>query len=88
MSLFLQYEWFVRFFDEFDVSKNLSLLPNFAFSVALAHFHRQDNEDKADKALQNALIMFPGKFLLDILTTTMFFVREIIWSVYWLETEF
>ena len=55
-----QYEWFVRFFDEFNITKNLTLLPNFAFSVALAHFYRQDSEDKADQALQDALIMFPG----------------------------
>jgi hypothetical protein len=44
-----QYEWFVRLFDEFEVSKNLSLLPNFAYSVALAHFYRQDSEEKADQ---------------------------------------
>ncbi len=44
-----QYEWFVRLFDEFEVSRNLSLLPNFAYSVALAHFYRQDSEEKADQ---------------------------------------
>lgn len=51
--------------------RNLSQLPNFAFSVALSHFHLSEQEDmdpeesekhrhKADLMLQDALIMFPG----------------------------
>lgn len=55
----------------FQVHRNLSQLPNFAFSTALCHFHLSQQEDmdpeesgklrqKADEMLQNALIMFPG----------------------------
>lgn len=51
--------------------RNLSQLPNFAFSTALCHFHLSQQEDvspeesdqqklKADQMLQDALIMFPG----------------------------
>lgn len=54
-----------------QVHRNLSQLPNFAFSTALCHFHLSQQEDlereeseslkqKADVMLQNALIMFPG----------------------------
>ncbi|XP_078106009.1 ribosome quality control complex subunit TCF25 isoform X2 [Sander vitreus] len=61
--------------------RNLSQLPNFAFSTALCHFHLSQQEDvdpeesdkerhKADQLLQNALIMFPGVLipLLDLCT--------------------
>ena len=55
----------------FQVHRNLSQLPNFAFSVALCHFQlsqqegaepqeRDTHRDKADQLLQYALIMFPG----------------------------
>lgn len=55
----------------FQEHRNLSQLPNFAFSTALCNFHlsQQDNLDpeescklrqKADQLLQNALIMFPA----------------------------
>lgn len=51
--------------------RNLSQLPNFAFSTALCHFHLSQQEDvdaderaklrqEANQILQNALIMFPG----------------------------
>lgn len=53
--------------------RNLSQLPNFAFSTALCHFalsqqYEADCEEsnkhrqKADQMLQNALIMFPGGY--------------------------
>ena len=47
-----QYDWFVRLFEDFEVSRNLSLLPNFAFSVALARFNRQEDDQKADKVIK------------------------------------
>lgn len=51
--------------------RNLSQLPNFTFSVALAYYHQSLQDDlaleegtrmkqKADQLLQDALIMFPG----------------------------
>ena len=65
------YAWFTNFFDTFEVSKNLSQLPNIAYSVAVAHFYLATKEKetdtvamgKADAALQKALIMFPGVLL-------------------------
>uniref|UniRef100_A0A8C2W6V3 Transcription factor 25 (basic helix-loop-helix) n=1 Tax=Cyclopterus lumpus TaxID=8103 RepID=A0A8C2W6V3_CYCLU len=63
------------------VHRNLCLLPNFAFSTALCHFHLSQQEDvdpeesekdrqKADQMLEKALIMFPGVLipLLDLCT--------------------
>ena len=51
--------------------RNLSQLPNFAFSTALCHFHLSQQEDldpqesvkqrqEASQMLQDTLIMFPG----------------------------
>ncbi|XP_029163781.1 transcription factor 25 [Nylanderia fulva] len=54
-----EFEWFVEFCDLWESSRNLTQLPNIAYSLALAHF-RLGNKDEADKLLQNALIMFPG----------------------------
>ena len=34
-----EFEFLLRFFHELDPAKNLSQLPNFAYSVALAQFH-------------------------------------------------
>lgn len=59
------------FFFMFQEHRNLSQLPNFAFSCALCHFHLSQQEDldaeeackqkqQADQMLQGALIMFPG----------------------------
>lgn len=56
----------IDFFEEWEPRRNLSQLPNFAFSVALAHFHLSQPQNGisdttlADKMLQDALIMFPG----------------------------
>lgn len=56
----------IDFFEEWEPKRNLSQLPNFAFSVALAHFQlsqaQGDSGDTtvADKMLQDALIMFPS----------------------------
>lgn len=56
-----EYEWFIDLFTEWESTKNLSQLPNFAYSVAVAHFHMADGDlKKADALLQDALLMFPG----------------------------
>ena len=51
----------------FQGHRNLSQLPNFAFSIPLALFHlsiKDDNKSsecgEADRRLQEALIMFPS----------------------------
>ncbi|XP_053677555.1 transcription factor 25 [Anopheles nili] len=54
-----QYEWLVTLFEEWDATNNLSQLPNMAYSYAMALFHL-NRTDAADKALQYALLMFPG----------------------------
>ncbi|XP_065340572.1 ribosome quality control complex subunit TCF25 [Cloeon dipterum] len=59
-----QYSWLVRLADEWEASRNLSQLPNFAYSTAVARFHLAvqgaiEMAD-ADASLQLALIMFPG----------------------------
>ena len=43
-----EYQYFIQLTDEYEHSRNVSLLPNFAFSLALAHFHLGDT-DTADK---------------------------------------
>uniref|UniRef100_A0A0K8TSD3 Putative transcription factor 25 n=1 Tax=Tabanus bromius TaxID=304241 RepID=A0A0K8TSD3_TABBR len=65
-----QYEWFVQFFEEWEPIKSLSQLPNMAYSYALALFYLQGDSEEANKALQYALLMFPGvlKPLLDELS--------------------
>lgn len=61
-----EYEWFIKFCNLWEDSRNLIQLPNVAYSLALAHF-RLENKTDADTLLQNALIMFPGvlKILLE-----------------------
>ncbi|XP_012690127.2 transcription factor 25 [Clupea harengus] len=76
-----EYSALIRIYEEWEVHRNLSQLPNFAFSVALSYYHLSLQEDcpadegvklrqKSDKLLQGALIMFPGVLmpLLDLLT--------------------
>lgn len=61
-----QYEYFVNLYNEWEHQKNVSLLPNFRYSVALALYymalHSNDNSvaDRSDSLLQEALIMFPA----------------------------
>ncbi|EDO46412.1 predicted protein, partial [Nematostella vectensis] len=63
-----QYSFLLRLYEEWEHHRNLSQLPNFAYSVAMAKFHlsRPTNEDKtaADDMvslfIQRALIMFPS----------------------------
>ena len=63
------YQWLVDFYNISNPSRNLSQLPNFAYSVALATFHLyQDNHDQAtldqaDSLLQDALLSFPSVLL-------------------------
>jgi len=62
-----QHAWFVRLYEEWEPSRNLSQLPNWAYGVAVARFHCADDGDKdfskADEMLQTALINFPGVLL-------------------------
>jgi len=59
-----QYVFLVHLYEEWDLHRNLSLLPNFAFSVSLAMYHMSTNGEynmeRADEMLQKSLIMFPG----------------------------
>ena len=63
------HQWLVDFYNISNPSRNLSQLPNFAYSVALATFHLyQDNNDQAtldqaDSLLQDALLSFPSVLL-------------------------
>ncbi|XP_070537301.1 ribosome quality control complex subunit TCF25-like [Ptychodera flava] len=63
-----QYQFLIRLYNEWENHRNLSQLPNFAFSVALAYFHmkRDDDDDHlatANSMIQNALLMFPSMLL-------------------------
>ncbi|XP_054735841.1 transcription factor 25 [Anastrepha obliqua] len=55
-----QYAWLIKFYEEYDAVRNLSQLPNMAYSYALALFCQTGECEKSDKALQYALLMFPG----------------------------
>lgn len=57
-----EYLWLIQFSDEWEARRNLSQLPNFAYSLAIANFHLATDKDYtlADRILQDALIMFPG----------------------------
>ncbi|KAM4798204.1 LOW QUALITY PROTEIN: ribosome quality control complex subunit TCF25-like [Urocitellus parryii] len=65
------YEYLICLFQEWEAHRNLSQLPNFAFSVALAYFLLSQQTDlpqhelssareKASLLIQQALTMFPG----------------------------
>lgn len=54
-----EYQWLIDFVTEWDGSKNLLQLPNFAYSLATAYFYIGDST-KADELLQEAMLMFPG----------------------------
>uniref|UniRef100_A0A096NH57 Transcription factor 25 n=1 Tax=Papio anubis TaxID=9555 RepID=A0A096NH57_PAPAN len=65
------YEYLIRLFQEWEAHRNLSQLPNFAFSVPLAYFllsqqtdlpehERSSAREKASLLIQQALTMFPG----------------------------
>ncbi|XP_061196986.1 ribosome quality control complex subunit TCF25-like [Saccostrea echinata] len=60
-----EYAFLIRLYQEWEDHRNLSQLPNFAFSVPLAMFLQEESQNstdtmEADEKLQQALIMFPG----------------------------
>ncbi|CAA9997450.1 unnamed protein product [Nesidiocoris tenuis] len=57
-----EYDWLLKMFNECEPTRNLSQLPNFAYSIAVAYFQRGDVE-AAHAQLQKALIQFPGVLL-------------------------
>ncbi|XP_063169216.1 ribosome quality control complex subunit TCF25 [Candoia aspera] len=69
-----EYVFLIRMFQEWEGHRNLSQLPNFAFSVPLAYFFLSQQEDiseaeqsrareQADGLIQQALIMFPSALM-------------------------
>ncbi|RDD42388.1 Transcription factor 25 [Trichoplax sp. H2] len=57
-----EYRYLVRIFNEVEHDKNLSQLPNFAYSTSIAKFYlaaESGSHDEADSLLQQALMMFP-----------------------------
>ncbi|CAG9805699.1 unnamed protein product [Chironomus riparius] len=61
-----QYDFIINLYQDWQSSRNLALLPNMAYSYALALYHSNKMDD-SDEAIQYALSMFPGilKLLLD-----------------------
>lgn len=64
-----QYDFLIQLYREWNASRNLSLLPNMAYSYALA-LYLANRMDESDDAIQYSLSMFPGvlKLLLDELS--------------------
>jgi len=70
-----QHNWLLRIHGEWESSKNLSQLPNMAYSIAVAKFQRANQKDvresgdsakameEADESLRYALTMFPSTLL-------------------------
>ena len=58
-----EYEWLAKVWKEWEPHKNLSQLPNFAYSIAMAYFHIPDEAETSNLLLQKALIMFPSVLL-------------------------
>ncbi|RZF32605.1 hypothetical protein LSTR_LSTR011052 [Laodelphax striatellus] len=58
-----EYDWFIQVAMEWESTRNVSELPNFAYSLAVAHFQRGKDIETAHSLLQQALIMFPGVLL-------------------------
>ncbi|XP_017137176.1 transcription factor 25 [Drosophila miranda] len=55
-----QFGWLVEFYEEYNVARNLSQLPNMAYSYALALYTLHGACDRSNDALQYALLMFPA----------------------------
>ena len=55
----------LEFLNSWDPKRNLTQLPNMAYSMALAQFYNSKNQDYAlaDHSIQRALIEFPGVLL-------------------------
>jgi hypothetical protein len=86
-----QYQWFATFYEELEATKNLSQLPNWAYSVAIAYFYiAQETPDKdlakADDHLQKALIMFPG-VLLPLLDKCSIDADKVARHKFWVEAQ-
>ncbi|GMT28907.1 hypothetical protein PFISCL1PPCAC_20204, partial [Pristionchus fissidentatus] len=56
-----QYEWLNKVYEQGKTWKNLHLLPNWQYSIALAAFYTQD--ESADEKLEHALTAFPSVFV-------------------------
>eukprot|EP00111_Clytia_hemisphaerica_P019135 TCONS_00056507-protein len=57
-----EYAYFIQLFDEYETLRNISMLPNFLYSFALAKFY-QGKTEEANKAIRKALIRFPSLFV-------------------------
>ncbi|XP_023174230.1 transcription factor 25 [Drosophila hydei] len=55
-----QFGWLVEFYEQYNASRNLAQLPNMAYSYALALYTLHGRCERANEALQYALLMFPG----------------------------
>ncbi|XP_064539962.1 ribosome quality control complex subunit TCF25 isoform X1 [Drosophila montana] len=55
-----QFGWLVEFYELYNSSRNLAQLPNMAYSYALALYTLHGRCERANEALQYALLMFPG----------------------------
>ncbi|KAM8711032.1 hypothetical protein ACLKA7_017631 [Drosophila subpalustris] len=55
-----QHAWLVEFYEQYNATRNLAQLPNMAYSYALALYILHGNCERANEALQYALLMFPG----------------------------
>lgn len=61
-----QHSWLIYLVETWEKTRNLSQLPNMAYSMALARFYSSkpaEDSKEADEALQKALIMFPAVLL-------------------------
>jgi len=54
-----EFDYLIQLYEEYDLTRNLALLPNFAFSYAFAKFSNGQLEE-ANKTLRTALIKFPS----------------------------
>lgn len=57
-----EYKWLKKFYDEFLLTKNLDILPNYLYSVALAAWEQEtldedDSHKESDLLLQKAMII-------------------------------
>lgn len=63
-----EYTFLLQLFSEWEGHKNLSQLPNFSYSLAMAHFELASSGNKdlaiADSMLQDALVKFPSVLML------------------------
>ncbi|EDW76705.1 uncharacterized protein Dwil_GK19956 [Drosophila willistoni] len=55
-----QFAWLEEFYNEYNAIRNLSQLPNMAYSYALALYMLYGSCERSNEALQYALLMFPG----------------------------